>query len=117
MRNFIHFVKVDALVTTDDEYIRHACHVSNHIDVGRVVNLQSVYQESVAVEFRFQRFGSSEFPHTVLVLFQICHTRTIKLTKRSLDFLRRQEVAGYLHLYGFRRLQAESYCIVVVYLR
>ena len=117
MRNLIHFVEIDALVTTDDEYIRHACHVSNHIDVGRVVNLQSVYQESVAVEFRFQRFGSSEFPHTVLVLFQICHTRTIKLTKRSLDFLRRQEVAGYLHLYGFRRLQAESYCIVVVYLR
>ena len=115
--NLIHLVEVDALVTADDEHVRHACHVANHINIGGIVDFQAIYQESIAIEFRFQRFGSSEFPHTVLVLFQICHTRSVELAEGSLDFLRGQEVAGHLHLYGFRRFQAESYRIVVVYLR
>ncbi len=113
MRHLVHFIQIST-VAANDKNIGHTRHITNLIDVARVGYLQAVSQECIAVKFRLQRFGRGKFPYTVFVFCQIGYTGAIELTKRSLDFLCRQEISRHLYFHCFRCLQAESHRIVVV---
>ena len=111
MGHIVHLVQVGT-PSVDDEYIGHAGHIANHVDIAGIHHLQAVHQKGVAVEFGSQRFGCRIFPHAVLPFLQIGHAWPVKLAERSLDLLRGQEVARHLHLHGLGSPQAECHRMV-----
>ena len=115
VRHIVHFVEV-CPSAADDEDIGHCSHVAVDIDVGRVQHLQAVHDERVAVELGTEGFGRGELPHAVLAFLQVGDACRFPHAAGRLNGNGRQEVARHLHTHGFRRLQAESDGIVVMYL-
>ena len=90
--NIVHLIKVCSAVA-DNENVAYSTHIAKTEDIARVVDLQTVHDERIAVEFGRQRLWCGVRPYAVR-LCKVGHERL--------------EVADNLHPDGFRRTEAES---------
>ena len=116
MGHLIHLIEICTGITSNQQHTEQIVDITDVIHIQRIDDLHTIHHHVVGIELRLQGLRSKT-PHAFIVLHEIYHTRSIKLSIAfHLDLLRWQEVASDLHLLCLWGNEVESYWVVSVYI-
>ena len=93
--------------------IEHTGDVAHCINVQWISDFHTIHDQTVGIKLG-RKGWRGVWPHPLLVLFQLLHTRSFLLSIGCFHLFHRQKVACYLHFLCFWSYDIEGNCVVSI---